>query len=295
MKIAHYISDLLYRYDCVIIPDFGGFVTNVKSAYLNSENNTFYPPYKALSFNANLLQNDGLLANYIAKVEDCTYAEAVVKLKKTTTQWQNDLRNKTIIELDNIGSLRLNAQQKIIFEPQLSLNYLTSSYGLGAVMASERAKLLDDKVHQLNKQPRTVLKYAAIFVIGLSTIGFGNKMYQDYLVNQQIKVAQTQQKAVDNKIQSATFTITNPLPSITLEHAILKKYHIIAGAFREPENAVKKLNQLKKQGYDAAIIGKNKWDLTQVEYSSYATKAEALKSLQYIRVMVSEDAWLLVQ
>ena len=28
MILATYINDLLYRYDCVIVPDFGGFVTN---------------------------------------------------------------------------------------------------------------------------------------------------------------------------------------------------------------------------------------------------------------------------
>ena len=26
MTLANYINDLLYRYDCVIVPDFGGFV-----------------------------------------------------------------------------------------------------------------------------------------------------------------------------------------------------------------------------------------------------------------------------
>ncbi|MEC8853074.1 MAG: SPOR domain-containing protein, partial [Bacteroidota bacterium] len=33
--IEHYISDLLYLHDCVIIPGFGGFVGNKKSAFIH--------------------------------------------------------------------------------------------------------------------------------------------------------------------------------------------------------------------------------------------------------------------
>jgi hypothetical protein len=35
MKLDHYISQLLFRYDCVIVPNLGGFVTNYKPATIN--------------------------------------------------------------------------------------------------------------------------------------------------------------------------------------------------------------------------------------------------------------------
>jgi len=66
MAIANYIKDLLYRYDCVIVPHFGGFVTNKTSAQIGEDSLTFYPPTKQVGFNVNLNHNDGLLANYIA-------------------------------------------------------------------------------------------------------------------------------------------------------------------------------------------------------------------------------------
>ena len=37
MDITKYISDLLYRYDCVIIPGFGGFITNKIGAKLDEK------------------------------------------------------------------------------------------------------------------------------------------------------------------------------------------------------------------------------------------------------------------
>ncbi|MCF6213928.1 MAG: SPOR domain-containing protein [Flavobacteriaceae bacterium] len=295
MKLASYISDLLYRYECVIIPEFGGFVTTLKPTIFNPKNNTFYPPSKAISFNANLVHNDGLLANYMAKVEKCSYTEATNKIKNILASWQKDLHSNNIIELDKIGSFTQNPEGKIIFDPQGSTNYLTDSYGLSPLIASKVAKD-NAPVTLVNHQVRPYLKYAAVFVLGLSTIGFGNRFYQNYRTNQQVQFAQAQQKAVESKIQSATFTISNPLPSITLHNTyISNNFYVVAGAFREPLNAKKKLRELKNKGFDAAIIGKNKWQLTQVAFGSYATKKEATKQLYKIRATYEKDAWLLVK
>ncbi|NCP22359.1 MAG: hypothetical protein CO023_01790 [Flavobacteriales bacterium CG_4_9_14_0_2_um_filter_35_242] len=297
MNITNYISDLLYRYECVIIPDFGGFISNAKSAYLNTQNNTFYPPYKALTFNANLVQNDGLLANYIAKAEGFSYDQALVVIKETVAIWQGDLKNKSTVELDKIGSFNLNPQGQIVFEPQLNTNYLTTSYGLSSLIASQILSAKAQPVIKLNNQPKVFLKYAAVFVIGLSIIGVSNKYYQDYQLVKQNEKAQAQQLAVQNRIQAATFVISNPLPSITLQNTYEpKNFHVVAGAFRNPANAVKKLNELKNQGFnDAAIIGLNQWQLTQVVYGSFALKEEAQALLNKIRRTDTEGVWLLIQ
>ena len=76
MILANSINDLLYRYNCVIIPDFGGFVTNKISAKMNKAPNTFYPPAKQITFNSHLKVNDGLLANYIASSENISFEKA---------------------------------------------------------------------------------------------------------------------------------------------------------------------------------------------------------------------------
>ena len=52
MQLQTYISDLLYRYDCVTLPDFGSFVTRQVSAELNSTTKTFFAPKKAILFYA---------------------------------------------------------------------------------------------------------------------------------------------------------------------------------------------------------------------------------------------------
>jgi len=294
MTLEHLISDLLYRYECVVVPDFGAFISNYKSTVFNPKNNTFYPPNKIITFNANVLHNDALLVNCWASTLNCSYEEAVKVLKKTIEKWQHDLQVHKTLELDKIGSFSLNSQSKLVFEPVSTVNYLTNSYGLSSVIASQVDRKKAISVEG-STQTRSYLKYAAVFVLGLSTIGFGNRFYHNYKINQQLSRVQAQQKAVQNRIQSATFTISNPLPTITLKNTVESlDFHVVAGAFREPANAERKLKQLKDKGFKTAIIGKNKWDLTQVVFGSYATKNEALKALRKVRATEDHAAWLLV-
>ena len=51
--VEHYISELLFLHDCVILPDFGGFVGNPQSAKLNKITGILSPPSKQILFNAN--------------------------------------------------------------------------------------------------------------------------------------------------------------------------------------------------------------------------------------------------
>ena len=57
-KIDKHINELLYNHDCVIVPEFGGFVTNYASAKIHPVQHTFTPPSKNIVFNKNLKNND---------------------------------------------------------------------------------------------------------------------------------------------------------------------------------------------------------------------------------------------
>ena len=308
MTLATYISDLLYRYECVIVPSFGGFVTNEISAKVNHFTHTFYAPSKQLTFNANLQNNDGLLANYIALSEKISFSKATEYINKEVEAWKKVLKNETL-SVENIGTFTLNANSNYIFEPANTVNYLTASFGLNS-FDSPAIKRIEykQKVKQLEtiapilptkENPRKTpafIKYAASAAIlfALGTLSWNE--YQKTEYNNLVVEAEKQQQQVDKSIQEATFVISNPLPTITLN--VTKQtynYHIIAGAFREPANAEKKLNELLKKGYNAKILGVNKWNLTQVCYMSSNSKNEAINTLNNIKRTISKDAWLLVK
>ena len=53
MKISTYIFELLQSHDCVIVPNFGAFVTRNISAKISSDGSRIFPPNKEISFNKN--------------------------------------------------------------------------------------------------------------------------------------------------------------------------------------------------------------------------------------------------
>ena len=300
MTLATYINDLLYRYDCVIVPDFGGFVTNRIGAKANNFTHTFTPPTKQVAFNSLLKHNDGLLANYIASAENISFEKASTAISLSVIKWQNELQSKSV-EIDNLGVLSLNEEKQIVFEPNTSVNYLTESFGLAIVESSaisrykQQVKPLTPVLEKEEKKGiPAFIKYAATAAI-LLTLGFAG--YNGYQQNEQKEVLASQEKAIQKKIQSATFVISNPLPTINLNvvKEKVKPFHIIAGAFQFAENAEKKVTQLKAKGFDAKIIGVNKWGLTQVTFNSYSDRNEATNSLYKIQKTVSKDAWLLIK
>ena len=228
MKLSSYISDLLYRYECVIIPDFGGFVTNTKSARIGTDSKAFYPPTKVLTFNNHLKNNDGLLANYIASVDKMPFKTAMNFIQFEVQEWLQKLQNEDLA-LDTIGTLSLDGEN-IIFEPQKNINYLTESFGLSSFVSPEiKREVYIKEVEQLeekapilispkSKEAPNYLKYAAIFAVGLSILGLaGNKLYKDYQNTQQVQVLSKQQDQLNKTIQEATFILSDPLPSITLK------------------------------------------------------------------------------
>ncbi len=307
MKLANYISDLLYRYECVIVPEFGGFVTNNKSARIEKDNNTLHPPYKQITFNSHLTNNDGLLANYIASADKIPYESALNFIQFEIEAWLDKIKDQDIY-LETLGSFSM-VDNKLHFQPQKKLNYLTSSFGLTNVVIPEikrevykkEVEKLEEKAPILitpeRRKAPNYLKYAAIFVLGLSAIGIGGKLYKNHQNKQQIVVAKEQQKRIDQKIENATFVISKPLPTLNLVINTVdnKSFHVIAGAFRFPENAENKLNQLKSEGYHSRILGVNKWGLTIVSFDSYESERDAINSLNSIKQKKDDKAWLLVQ
>ncbi len=309
MQLETYISDLLYRYECVTVPEFGAFLTQTTSATINEATNAFYPPKKMVSFNEQIQKNDGLLAHYIADVEKIPFEAASKKIEKRVKSLKSYLRQGETISFNNIGEIRFNGEGKMLFEPSYHLNYLTDAFGLSEFISSEVTReVYKEEVENIEKvipltitpekrKSRPYLKYAAVALLALTLGGFtASNYYVDQIEthNQLAQNEATQQ--LETKIQEATFVISNPLPAVTFN--VTKQtgnYHIVAGAFRAEENCDKKIEQLKAEGFSARKIGVNKYGLHQVVYTSHEDRFEALKSLRNIKKSHNKDAWMLVK
>ncbi|WP_073367711.1 SPOR domain-containing protein [Flavobacterium fluvii] len=312
MNIEPYIAQLLYRYQCVTVPGFGAFLTEIQSAQLIESSHSFFPPKKVISFNAHLKNNDGLLANHIAQAEKTSYEYAISAIQYEVFNWKKALQENGLFSIKNVGNFSLNADKNLIFTPYDQTNYLTNSFGLSAfVSPMVKREIFEQKIEALEEEKEVIafepetrtarpyLKYAAIFVLGLGLTGvIGYPVYQQQIANETIIVEQSVQKQVQNKIQEATFFIENPVPAVAVTLTVKEEkmsYHIMAGAFRDEKNAQKKFKELSSQGYKARRIPQNKYGLFPVLYGSYATFAEAEKASQEIQKTVNPDAWVLVE
>ena len=289
MKISSYIFELLQSHDCVIVPNFGALVARNISAKISSDGSKIFPPNKELSFNKNLVKNDGLLINAISSNENISYEGAEQKITNWVRRINKKLEKQRYIEIKNIGSISLE-DTKYVFVPNQNSIFLKSSYGFNSIDSSQITR----RQKNINN---TYLKYAAILIVSLSLTGIFTKSYFDS-VNEFNKASYAEANLeIEKKIQKATFNINTSLPVVKLP--IRKQYgsfHIIAGSFRLEENSLRMISQLKEKGFiEARKVGVNKFGLLQVAYNSYDTVEEARLALSEIRTKEDLNAWLLIK
>ena len=311
MMIEKHISALLYRYQCVTVSGFGAFLAETTSAQLDTDTHTFFPPKKLISFNANLKNNDGLLANHITLQEKISYDEAVIEINKSVNEWLSQLQEGQTVVLKDLGTIVKNTEGSLVFTPNTPINYLTDAFGLSSFVAPtvkrEEYKAVVEELEEKapiaftpeRKRNYSFLKYAAVFAIALTIGGTGYKFYKDdKIATETLLVQQEAQEEVHQKIQEATFFIDNPF-AVTLpvkEEVTEKPYHIIAGAFRDINNANTAIEELIAKGYsDARGLEKNKFGLYPVVYSSHTEHDEARAALSDIKLNENSEAWLLIK
>ncbi|MGL2965355.1 SPOR domain-containing protein [Flavobacterium sp. XGLA_31] len=313
MKIEPYISQLLYRYQCVTIPGFGAFLTEFQSAQLDESAHSFYPPKKLISFNPFIKNNDGLLANHLAQAEKISYEIAVNAIQNEVSVWTSKIQEMGYFSLKHIGEFSLNAERNLVFVPADQINYLKESFGLSSFVSpsikreayKEVVEVLEEKAPIAftpeKRKSYKALKYAAVITVSLGlTSALGYKLYDNYLeqVKQETLLVETNvQKKINQKIQEATFVIENPLPSVTLTVPATEKmpYHVVAGAFRIEANAENAYQTLLKLGFKAKRLAPNKHGLFPVLYGSYSTYSEAHQAMKDIQKLDNKDAWLLIE
>lgn len=157
MNIEKNISELLFEHDCVIIPDFGGFVCNYSSARVQRQKHQFYPPYKRISFNRNLKNNDGLLANQVAQVQGISYADSNRIISEYVSNLKKDLNSNKRFVFNNIGTIYLGEESNLLFEQDEKVNYLPESFGLSVFNSPAiKSEPIERKIEKQFKDKTTI-------------------------------------------------------------------------------------------------------------------------------------------
>lgn len=130
MNLSKDIQNLLHTEPCVIIPDFGGFVTHHKESEIDNITKTIKPAYKKLAFNAALTANDGILANFLKNKYQISFQEAMGHMHNFVLTIRETLEEKRNADMTGIGSFYLNADQKLLFIPYHNVLFSKENYGL---------------------------------------------------------------------------------------------------------------------------------------------------------------------
>jgi hypothetical protein len=189
--VDHYISELLFLHDCVILPDFGGFVGNQQSAKLNNITSILIPPSKQILFNANLKTNDGLLITHVSNQENISQDSAKNEVVDFATQISAKLHSSKVLRIDKIGLFTLGKEGNVIFLQDSTNNYSLDAFGMKAThnKAISRANEVEEKVVSIiqnirtqNNNPKMFLKVAAV-IIPLIALSYLSISQQDKISN----------------------------------------------------------------------------------------------------------------
>lgn len=132
IELERHIEILLLSNDCVIVPDFGGFMAHHVDARYDEQENLFLPPQRTIGFNPQLTLNDSLLAQSYIEAYDISYPEALRRIEDEVRELRQHIECNGSYELYDLGIIRLNEYGKYEFEPCEAGILTPELYGLSS-------------------------------------------------------------------------------------------------------------------------------------------------------------------
>ncbi|MFM6949187.1 MAG: SPOR domain-containing protein [Aquirufa sp.] len=292
-SILTLIENLINDHNCIIIPNFGGFVVNIEDFKLSKDQQKIYPRKKWIAFNERLKSDDGLLSTQWADLQKISNKEAFNEINHFSKFIKSELVKNQTLQLGNIGAFHLNSESNIIFNPNSVYNYDLSIFGLTEVNLSdvstlkEKAKpVLVEPIHEAeireeisleeiendtNRQRVILPKHYFYTILAFIFAGFSayyltepNSRYVNSSFSPfTIKIAKTKKDIPSQKVAIKNSAIPkqskvpdNPIDStITNETANSSdKIYLIAASFLTKAKAEIAMNQLKEEGFSETEI-----------------------------------------
>lgn len=320
-KINKHISFLLCEHNCVIIPDFGGFIANYESALIDSRSNFMYAPKKSIVFNKSLQNNDGLLVNEIASCEGLTFKQAKKELDKFVLDLKESLKLYKKVFIEEVGTLLYTFEGNILFVQSNLHNHLLDSFGLStlqypAIQRTSVQEQFEEKIKSIDKKhlarnKKLWLKAAAVFLplFMISALGISNKekLQTAYAnlspfssstteiieTNKSYNLDKFDIESPTNDIEKAVISFYEAKDNMVTTPIDLDKHFIIAGAFLSEKNAQKMITKLKGANFNnSKIVNQSHSGLYRVCYDGFSSSSEALSALRKIK-KTNSSAWLL--
>ena len=157
--ITNSLIELLQDNECVIVPDFGAFISKRHSATIDYANHRFTPPYKEIVFNNKLKNDDGLLVDFMIEKESLTKEDALAKIRSFVNQSEAILDVNSELVLEGIGKIRKFGDDYILTS-KTETNLLGDSFGLTEfnvqpVFRTETYQIIKERIVVEQKEKNT--------------------------------------------------------------------------------------------------------------------------------------------
>ena len=175
-NIDKVLFDLLVHHNCVIIPNFGGFISKRVSSTIDYDRGIVMPPSKHLLFNKFLVADDGLLISSFVKLNNNSYEDVKSELTQFISELDNKLSKGEEVVFTNIGILTRSESGNYSFKQDESYNLLADAFGLKELEFVSASDIQEEEVFvsvpvsvekeeavpeiRINRR-RAILRYAA--------------------------------------------------------------------------------------------------------------------------------------
>jgi hypothetical protein len=150
MELEQIIFELLLRHNCVVLPNFGGFISSQVESKIDFSKGLILPPNKVILFNKHLINNDGLIYHYFSTKNNISIQDAIAKIDQTLKIWFLKLQNAEKINIEKIGVLFIDAEQNLKFEQDRFYNLFLQSFGLNKVTFSPQINIQNEFIPEIN-------------------------------------------------------------------------------------------------------------------------------------------------
>ncbi len=330
MNLSEVIFNLLEKENKVTLPEIGTIRLNYYPSEILTFSGKVLPPRYKIEFSKIVADSDNRLIEFITVIHKTNFEEAKNKVNEFCSAILTQIKQEKPFYIPEVGTFKWNKEKnEIIFEEDKNSRLLSENFGLtDVILPSQRQVQSNDNktlsaeesvktIKKVKKRPSIVgigLTIAACILIGSFLITyfyrgqyfidekwisskfenilqiFSNKRNNNSKIHE---IKQYNRQALQYKESNKTtvYDTSSALKELQQVKANRLTYYLIAGSFKNRENAEVFLKQLKNKGISAEILVIHD-TLFRISIGRYTNRDSAIVNyIQYSQHQADLKVW----
>ena len=289
IELERHIEILLLSNDCVIVPDFGGFMAHHVDARYDGRDNMFLPPLRTIGFNPQLTMNDSLLALSYVEAYDISYPDALSRIAEDVREIRAELDINGKYELTDIGTLYLNSQGTYTFKPCEAGLLTPNYYGLDGFVMQPLAELGASASNEETAEEEESSEFVQIRKSWLrNAVAACIALIAFFTLSTPLDTPQVQKSKVDismlNRLMPKEMVKDNSIKALEAVASEVEKKTEIAGNAERTDKAEIEKQEIAKPHYCIVLASR----VTKRNAATYTESLQA-KGFKETRVLITSN------